>query len=105
MNVMTHGLEQRSPQLPLGIDVLSCYATLTTGSNRVAVALRYNTNDWVEIGKGTPIARMETANQVPPVDGGMVACESSSPRSHVRGSKTRGCDTEIGPLWATGLGA
>ena len=35
MNVMTHGLEQRSPQLPLGIDVLSCYATLTTGSNRV----------------------------------------------------------------------
>ena len=33
INVMTHGLQQRSPQLPLGIDVLSCYATLTTGSN------------------------------------------------------------------------
>ena len=34
MNVMTHGLEKRSPLLPLGIDVLSAYATLATGSNR-----------------------------------------------------------------------
>ena len=47
MNVMTHGLEQRSPQLPLGIDILSCCVTLTTESNRVAVALRNNTNDCV----------------------------------------------------------
>ena len=33
MNVMTHGLEKRSPQLPLGIEVLYSYATLTTGSD------------------------------------------------------------------------
>ena len=67
MNVMTHGLEKRSPSLPLGIDVQSAYATLSTGSNRVAVVLRNNTCDWIEIGKGTPVARMVAANQVPHV--------------------------------------
>ena len=67
MNVMTHGLEKRSPLLPLGIDVQSAYATLSRGSNRVAVVLRNNTRDWIEIGKGTPVARMVAANQVPRV--------------------------------------
>ena len=32
MNVMTHGLEKRSPSLPLGIDVQTVYATLADGS-------------------------------------------------------------------------
>ena len=32
MNVMTHGLEKRSPLLPLGLEVQSAYATLATGS-------------------------------------------------------------------------
>ena len=67
MNVMTHGLEKRSPLLPLGVDVQSAYATLTAGSNRVMVVLRNNTQDWLEIGKGTPVARMVAANQVPRV--------------------------------------
>ena len=67
MNVMTHGLEKRSPLLPLGVDVQSTYATLAAGSNRVAVVLRNNTRDWLEIGKGTPVARMVAANQVPRV--------------------------------------
>ena len=67
MNVMTHGLEKRSPLLPLGIDVQSAYATLFTVSNRVAVVLRNNTQDWIEIGKGTLVARMVAANQVPRV--------------------------------------
>ena len=67
MNVMTHGLEKRSPLLPLGIDVLSAYATLAAGSNRVMVVLRNNTQDWMEIGKGTPVTRMVAANQVPRV--------------------------------------
>ena len=67
MNVMTHGLEKRSPLLPLGIDMQSAYATLSTGSNRVGVVLRNNTQDWIEIGKGTPVARMVAANQVPRV--------------------------------------
>ena len=65
MNVMTRGLEKRSPLLPLGIDVQSAYATLSTGSNRVAVVLRNNIWDWIEIGKGTPVAHMVAANQVP----------------------------------------
>ena len=67
MNVMTHGLEKRSPLLPLGIDVQSAYATLSTGSNRVAVVLWNNTRDWLEIRKGTPVARMVASNQVPRV--------------------------------------
>ena len=67
MNVMTHGLEKSSPQLPLGIEVLYSYATLVTGSDRVAVSLRNTMEDWVLIEKGVPIARMEAANLVPPV--------------------------------------
>ena len=65
MNVMTHGLEKRLPLLPLGVDVQSAYATLATGSNRVTVVLRNNTQDWLEIRKGSPVARMVAANQVP----------------------------------------
>ena len=51
MNVRTRALEKRSPLLPLGVDIQSAYATLATGSNRVAVELRNNTQDWLEIGK------------------------------------------------------
>ena len=64
MNVMTHGLEKRSPSLPLGIDVQTVYATLADGSNRVMVVLRNNTRDWLEIKKGVPITRMVAANEV-----------------------------------------
>ena len=67
MNVMTHGLEKRSPLLPLGLEVQSAYATLATGSSRVPVVLRNNTKDWLEIKKGTPIARMVATNLVPQV--------------------------------------
>ena len=67
MNVMTHGLEKRSPSLPLGIDVQTVYATLTDGSNRVTVVLRNNTWDWLEIKKGIPITRMVAANEIPKV--------------------------------------
>ena len=66
LNVMTHDLEKRLPHLPLGVEVLSAYATITTGNNKVAVVLKNTTNDWVEIDKGVPIARMVTANQIPP---------------------------------------
>ena len=68
LNMMTHGLEKKSPQLPLGVKVLSCYATLTMGSNRITVVLRNNTNEWVEVQKGVPIARMVTANMISPAD-------------------------------------
>ena len=67
LNVMTHGLEKRSPSLPLGIDVQTAYATLANGSCRVLVILRNNTQDWLEIKKGIPIARMVTANALPKV--------------------------------------
>ena len=56
MNVMTHGLEKRSPLLPLRVDIQNTYATLATGSNRVAVVLRNNTWDWLEIGKDNTVA-------------------------------------------------
>ena len=64
---MTHGLEKRSPSLPLGIDVQTVYTTLADGSNRVTVVLRNNTLDWLEIKKGVPIARMVATNEVPKV--------------------------------------
>ena len=67
MNVMTHGLDKRSPSLPLGIDVQTVYATLADGSNRIMVVLRNNTRDWLEIKKGVPIAWMVAANKVPKV--------------------------------------
>ena len=67
LNVMTHGLEKRSSSLPLGIDVQTAYTTLANGSHRVPVVLRNNTQDWLEIKKGVPIARMVTANAIPKV--------------------------------------
>ena len=67
LNVMTHGLKKRSPSLPLGIDVQTAYATLANGSHRVPVILQNNTQDWLEIKKGVPIARMVTANAIPEV--------------------------------------
>ena len=67
MNVMTHELEKRLPLLPLRVDVQSTYATLAAGSNRVAVVLRNNTRDWLEIRKGMPVTRMVATNQVPRV--------------------------------------
>ena len=67
MNMMTHGLEKRSPSLPLGIDAQTVYATLADGSNRVTVVLRNNTWDWLEIKKGIPIARMVAVNEIPKV--------------------------------------
>ena len=67
LNVMTHGLEKRSPPLPLGIDVQTAYTTLATSSHRVPVIFRNNTQDWLEIKKGVPIARMVTANAIPKV--------------------------------------
>ena len=67
MNVMTHGLEKRSPSLPLGIDVQTVYATLADGSNRVTMVLRNNTQDWLEVKKGIPIAQMVAANEIPKV--------------------------------------
>ena len=67
INVMTPGLEKRSPSLPLGIDVQMVYATLADGSNRVTVVLRNNTRDWLEVKKGIPLARMVATNEIPKV--------------------------------------
>ena len=64
MNVMTHGLQKRSPSLPLGIDVQTVYATLADGSNQITVVLRNNTQDWLEVKKGMPITQMVAANEV-----------------------------------------
>ena len=61
MNVMTHDLEKQPLSLPLGIEVLSSYVTLATGSPQVAVVLKNTMPNWVEIKKGTPMAQMVTA--------------------------------------------
>ena len=67
LNVMTHGLEKRSPSLPLGIDVQTAYSTLANGSSWVPVILRNTTQNWLEVKKGAPIARMVAANAIPKV--------------------------------------
>ena len=67
LNVMTHGLEKRSSSLPLGIDMQNAYSNLANGSSQVPVILRNNTQDWLEVKKGVPIARMVTANTIPKV--------------------------------------
>ena len=63
MNVMTHGLEKRSPSLPLGIDVQMVYTTLADGSNRVTVVLRNNTRDWLEINEVPKVTHLFSAEQ------------------------------------------
>ena len=81
MNVMTHGLEKRLPALPLGIDVQTAYSTLADRGCRVSVILRNNTQDWLEIKKGVPVARMVTANAIPKVTHVLPAggpCEQST---------------------------
>ena len=87
LNVMTHGLEKRSPALPLGIDVQTAYSTLANGGRRVSVILRNNTQDWLEIKKGMPVARMVTANAIPKVTHVLPAggpCEQSTLTETVR---------------------
>ena len=100
MNVMTHGLEKRSPSLPLGIDVQTVYATLANGSNRITVVLRNNTRDWLEIKKGVPVARMVAANEVPKVTN-LFSAEQKKEQPTL--SETERQDLLLGKLDLSGL--
>ena len=102
LNVMTHGLEKRSPSLPLGIDVQTVYATLADSSNRVTVVLRNNTRDWLEIKKGIPIAQMVAANEVPKVTNLLSAEE---PKEQPTLTKAERQDLLLEKLDLTGLEA
>ena len=102
MNVMTHGLEKRSPSLSLGIDVQTVYATLAYGSNRVTVVLRNNTRDWLEIKKGMLITRMVAANEVPKVTNLLSAEE---PKEQPSLTKAERQDLLLEKLDLTGLEA
>ena len=102
MNMMTHGLEKRSPSLPLGIDVQNVYATLADGSNRVTVVLRNNTRDWIEIKKGIPIAQMVATNEIPKVTNLLSAEE---PKEQPSLTKAERQDLLLEKLDLTGLEA
>ena len=102
MNVMTHGLEKRSPSLPLGIDVQTVYATLADGSNRVTVVLRNNTQDWLEIKKGILITWMVAANEIPKVTNLLLAEE---PKEQPSLTKAERQDLLLEKLDLTGLEA
>ena len=102
MNVMTHGLEKRSPSLPLGIDVQTVYATLADSSNRVMVVLRNNTRDWLEIKKGIPITQMVATNEVPKVTNLLSAEE---PREQPTLTEVKRQDLLLEKLDLTGLEA
>ena len=90
LNVMTHGLEKRSPSLPLGIEVQTVYATLANGSHRVPVVLRNNTQDWLEIKKGVPIARLVTANAISKVTH-VLPAEKPHEQSTLTEAERQGC--------------
>ena len=102
MNVMTHGLEKRSPSLPLGIDVQTVHATLADGSNRVTVVLRNNTRDWLEIKKGIPIALMVATNEIPKMTNLLSAEE---PKEQPNLTETERQDLLLEKLDLTGLEA
>ena len=87
MNVMTHGLEKRSPSLLLGIHVQTVYATLADGCNRVTVVLRNNTRDWLEIKKGMPITWMVAANEVPKVTNLLSTEETKEQPTHTEAER------------------
>ena len=98
MNVMIHGLEKRSPSLPLGIDVQTVYVTLANGSNRVTVVLRNNTRDWLEIKKGVPIARIVAANEVPKVTN-LFSAEQTKEQSTLTETERQDLLLETLDLW------
>ena len=102
MNVMTHGLEKRSPSLPLGIDMQTVYATLADGSNRVTVVLRNNTWDWLEVKNGIPIARMVAANEIHKVTNLLSAKE---PKEQLTLTEAKRQDLLLEKLDLTGLEA
>ena len=65
MNVMTEPLHQTNKVLPRGLHVCPSYGTYNCGSHRTTVQL-YNTKvHAIIIKKGTAVARMVAANEVP----------------------------------------
>ena len=65
MNMMTEPLHRNDKALPQGLRVCPSYGTYNCGSQKTMVQL-YNTKDHtIVIKKGTAVARMVAANEVP----------------------------------------
>ena len=65
MNVITEPLHQGDKALPQGLHVRLSYGMYNCGSQKTDVQL-YNTKDHpIVLKKGTPVARMVVANEVP----------------------------------------
>ena len=65
MNVMTESLHQNDKALPRGLHVRRSYGMYNCGNRKMYVQL-YNTKDHpIVLSKGTAVARMVTANEVP----------------------------------------
>ena len=65
MNVMTQPLHQNDKALPRGLHVCPSYGTYNCSSQKTTAQL-YNTKDHaIVIKKGTTVARMVAANEVP----------------------------------------
>ena len=65
MNVMMEPLHQTDKALPQGLHVCPSYGTYNCGSQRMTVQLYNTKNHTIIIKKGTSVARMVTANEVP----------------------------------------
>ena len=65
MNIITKPLHQDVKALPRGLHVRPSYGTYNCGSQKTDVQL-YNTKDHpIVLKKGTPVARVVAANEVP----------------------------------------
>ena len=65
MNVMTETLHRTDKAFPWGLHLHPSYGTLNCGSQKMIIQL-YNTKDYaIIIKKGTVVAQMVAANEVP----------------------------------------
>ena len=79
MNVMTEPLHQNDKALPKGLHVQPSYSMYHCGNQKTDVQL-YNTKDHpIVLSKGTAVARMVTANEVP----GMVVADGTVGALHI----------------------
>ena len=108
MNIMTEPLPRTDKVLPWGLHVHPSYGMYNCGSQKMMVQL-YNTKDHaIIIKKGTAVARMVAANEVPEmvvaddVVGALIREERSCSKSWsfpVSGSGPRRTRRELSTCW------
>ena len=105
MNVMTEPLHQNDKALPQELHVHTSYGTCNCGSQKTMVQL-YNTKDHtIVIKKGTAVARMVAANEVPQTvvaDSTVGALQlKGGPKKAMLGSPSRRQEKSCSKSWSS----